>query len=116
MKHVELINTGEAVGIQSGTSLMGYVKATYSEIVALFGEPHLGPSGDGKVNVEWHVEFAVHDDEFETDDIYVATIYDWKEAEVPIGAYEWHIGGHSRDALYAVQDYIMEQKHASRTS
>jgi len=112
MKHITLMNTGEAVGLNSGSSLLGYVKATYAEIVEMFGEPPFGPGGDGKVNVEWHLEFRVHDDELETDDIYVATIYDWKEPEIPMDNYEWHIGGFSHNTFHVVQDYILEQKRA----
>ena len=29
----------------------------------------------------------------------VATIYDWKEYETPMGLYSWHIGGMSKKAV-----------------
>ena len=52
-----------------GTSLKGYVNATYEELVGLLGFPTFNePSGDEKVQVEWVVEFE--------DEIF--TIYDWK--------------------------------------
>jgi hypothetical protein len=51
------------------TSLKGYITATYSQLVEELGEPTFNtPSGDGKTQVEWVVEFE--------NDYY--TIYDWK--------------------------------------
>jgi len=51
------------------TSLKGYITATYNQLVEELGEPTFNtPSGDGKTQVEWVVEFE--------NDYY--TIYDWK--------------------------------------
>ena len=53
----------------SGTSLKGYVNATYDELFDLLGEPTFNEeSGDGKVQVEWNVKYL--------DEVF--TIYDWK--------------------------------------
>lgn len=53
----------------NGTSLAGYVSATYDKLVGVLGKPTFDePSGDGKVQVEWVVEFKGD----------VFTIYDWK--------------------------------------
>lgn len=76
----------------NGTSLQGYVTAYYHELIELFGDPELG--GD-KTTVEWCLEF---------EDGTVATIYDWKEYETPLGKYQWHIGGHDRSAVMAVTE------------
>ena len=36
-----------------GTFLQGYIKASYDQLVKVFGEPH-DPDGDGyKTDVEW---------------------------------------------------------------
>ena len=72
-----------------GTSLQGYVKCTYTELVEKFGEPTIR-NGD-KTNVEWWLEFRVADsvDDF---DYVTATIYDWKEPSLPYGKHPWHIG------------------------
>lgn len=52
-----------------GSSLKGYVNATYDELVGVLGEPTRNePSGDEKTQVEWVVEFEGN----------VFTIYDWK--------------------------------------
>jgi len=80
----------------NGTSLQGYVTAYYHELVELFGQPE-GPSD--KVTAEWCLEF---------EDGTVATIYDWKEYETPMGRYQWHIGGHSKEAVWAVMDAMKE--------
>jgi len=71
----------------NGTSLQGYIMATYDQLVARFGQPDEG--GD-KTTVEWVLAFA---------DGTIATIYDWKEYETPMGLYSWHIGGRSQKAV-----------------
>ena len=72
----------------NGTCLQGYIKTTYDELVNVFGEPTT-LRGD-KVNVEWTIKFL---------DGTVATIYDWKLSETPMGVYDWHIGGFNQRAV-----------------
>jgi hypothetical protein len=74
----------------NGTSLQGYVQAHYHQLVAVFGEPE---GGGDKTTVEWVLQFA---------DGTVATIYDWKESETPMGLYRWHIGGRDSTAVSRV--------------
>ena len=69
------------------TSLQGYMQAYYHQLVEVFGEPE---GGGDKTTVEWCLEF---------EDGTVATIYDWKEYETPLGNYNWHIGGRSQKAV-----------------
>ena len=114
MNRISINSTGMAVPI-TGTSYSGLIKATYDELVALFGEPE-APSGDGKVNSSWNIEFFVEDLKNETQDYVITTIYDWKEKETPLGSYEWHVGGHGPDSLYTLEDYLLEQKHATSTN
>ena len=76
----------------NGTSLQGYVQAYYHQLVEVFGEPEAG--GD-KTTVEWCLEF---------EDGTVATIYDWKEYETPMGLHRWHIGGRNNLAVAHVTD------------
>ena len=94
------------------TSLQGYVKATYDELVEVFGEPTFQCSwdyqtgGDGKVETEW---------EFTEDDTPV-TIYDWKEYDNGSRsrsgfAYRWHIGGRSREAVDIVSNRLNKVAH-----
>lgn len=83
----------------NGTSLRGYVKTTYSDLVAIFGEPQRG--GD-KTTVEWVVTFGRGKDKV------VATIYDWKEYDTPMGEYNWHVGGHDFMASVLVSEVVAE--------
>jgi hypothetical protein len=83
----------------NGTSLQGYVTAYYHELVEVFGEPE---GGGDKTTVEWALKFA---------DGTVATIYDWKEYETPMGQYRWHIGGKSKQAVHAVTSTFKDHQY-----
>jgi len=72
----------------NGTCLQGYIETTYDELVNVFGKP-TKLRGD-KITVEWILQFS---------DGTVASIYDWKESETPMGTYRWHIGGKSQRAV-----------------
>jgi hypothetical protein len=76
----------------NGTCLQGKMPAYFHQLVEVFGEPE---GGGDKTTVEWCLEF---------EDGTIATIYDWKEYETPMGLYQWHIGGRNKDAVYAVMD------------
>ena len=95
----------------TGTSLQGYIKADYDDLVKAFGHPAYNSVEHGesdKVHTQWALEF-----ENEEGDIVVATIYDWKE-DSPFasraGKYNWHIGGNSYEAVEAVYDYAKLQE------
>ena len=94
---ITLIDTEAPV---SGTSLQGYIKTNYNDLVKVFGEPRYTSSGDDKVTAEWNLEFLV-DDEYVT-----ATIYDWKLGHTPHRTYDWHIGGYSTQAAHVVAKYM----------
>ena len=89
------------LGSVGGTSLQGYMNATFDELFEEFGAPTYDePSGDGKVDVEWCLRF---------DDGTLATIYNWKDYDngerCKSGeSYRWHIGGKSFDAVCLVSD------------
>ena len=58
----------------TGTSLSGYINATYQELVDALGKPTFNEeSGDGKTQVEWVVTF---ENIFGEKNVF--TIYDWK--------------------------------------
>jgi hypothetical protein len=80
-------------GSLNGTCLQGYIKTTYDELVNVFGKPTI-LKGD-KVNVEWNLLFS---------DGTVASIYDWKLSETPMGVYDWHIGGYTQNAIECVKN------------
>ena len=77
-----------------GTGLMGHITTTYAQLVEKFGEPE---SGGDKTTVEWCLDF---------EDGTVATIYDWKEYDTPMGEYRWHIGGKTSEAVYRVYEVM----------
>ena len=88
-----------------GTSLMGKVRTTYDNLVDAFGEPtyDASHSGDGKVIVEWTLDFRVETDDGEDFDYVTATVYAWKVASIPYGEYDWHIGGNDFTAVDCVE-------------
>ena len=81
----------------AGTCLQGTINTSYDRLVELFGQP-TQVEADGKVQVEWALKFT---------DGTLATIYDWKENQVPEGVTEWHVGGHTQHALYNVIDEVI---------
>ena len=91
------------------TSFQGQLKARYSDLVEIFGEPTYDtPSGDNKVSTEWNMKFI---DETENSREIEATIYDWKECDEGLRCrndvpYDWHIGGHDPRAFYAVREFF----------
>ena len=77
----------------NGTSYQGSLKASYSQLTVLFGQPHA--SKEHKVDAEWKIAW---------EDGVVATIYNWKNGVSYNGWREgtptelitdWEIGGKS---------------------
>jgi|TARA_B100002003_G_scaffold251539_1_gene295723 hypothetical protein len=101
-KHIDVV----------GTAYRGTVKATYAELVKMFGKPTY--EGGDKVSVSWSLEFEVEEPDGielgEPDyDYVIATVYDWKEPSTPTGEYDWHIGAKRRDGMrpvWLVNDYV----------
>ena len=85
-------------GFPNGTSLQGYVTTTYHTLRVAFGHPHL-LSGD-KMKAQWVVLI----------DGVLVTIYDYKLNSVPMDEYDWHIGGHSTEAVELVQSVVEQVK------
>lgn len=88
------VKTTDSWSAANGTSLQGYVRTTYAQLVDLFGN---GMGAGDKTTQEWVLEF---------DDGTIATIYDWKTYETPMDLYEWHVGGTSKQAVWKVQDAL----------
>ena len=86
MKKFKVLDFQQADSLTVGSSLKGYINATYSQLLEILGEPTYNePSGDGKVQVEWVVSFE--------GDIF--TIYDWKtfDERYTLEEYDrWHVG------------------------
>ena len=87
---------------ESGTSLQGYINATYSQLLEVLGKPtYDDPSGDDKVQVEWVVEFGGN----------IFTIYDWKTGSreyTENELMEFNVGGtiSASDFISAVESKI----------
>jgi hypothetical protein len=105
MTNVEVLEVSNFVDAV-GTSLQGYVMATYAELEAVFSK-NLGPSD--KVFNEFRGEISVYDPTLECHDVYTVTLYDWKE-DSPLtartGTYRWHVGGFCSEAPYYVEDVL----------
>jgi hypothetical protein len=75
------------------TSLQGYLKASYEELVKVFGEPQCTtPSGDGKVDVEWDMN-----------------ILDEDHNAIRNPDYIWHIGGTSGIVDMYINEYFKKK-------
>ena len=93
----------EADQTLAGSSLQGYIKTTFADLVEKFGKPDVIDLD--KSTAEWCVEFCV--DLGGGDYKYVnATIYDWKTDSTPLGEYDWHVGGFDFGAVECVDDYM----------
>jgi hypothetical protein len=92
------------------TCLVGTVTTSYEKLVEAFGKPtYVGNHGE-KVNIEWDIDFGVADslDRDEYDETVIATVYNWKDFDggaeaMSSDSYEWHIGGHSYEAVECVR-------------
>ena len=106
MKPYMFITHNEGVNENAifGSSLIGYLKCSYQELIDSFGEPmkiDLSTS-DGKTDVEWDIEFQ--------DGTYLH-IYNWKNGKNYLGddglevdqIIEWNVGGHSKKDLDKLQ-------------
>lgn len=85
------------------TAYRGEVTTTFNELCSIFGPPFRGPNDaqNDKVSCEWRLKFA---------DGTIATIYDWKIGYTPMAPYEWHIGGHTNDAVDLVMEHINQHR------
>ena len=98
----------------SGTSLQGYTDpVSFYDLVELFGKPSVDTNLDDKVNVEWLIEGKRYyiDEYGEEDWDYVkATIYNWKTSGIPMGEYDWHIGGNGWLVAIELVEEIIKNK------
>ena len=88
----------EATENIGGTSLQGYIKASYEQLLNAFGAPNSTLCDNYKTDVEWAFKFA---------DGTVATLYNWKNGKNYLGdeglelndIYEWNVGGFNDKAV-----------------
>tara|TARA_A100001037_G_scaffold244817_1_gene225914 strand:+ start:75798 stop:76115 length:318 start_codon:yes stop_codon:yes gene_type:complete len=88
----------------NGTSFKGEIFVTFEKLLKVFGTP-IGASSDGKVDVEWNIEFG---------NGVIATIYNWKNGPAsmgedgtnPVDITTWHIGGKNQHSVWEVEEYL----------
>jgi len=98
-------------GIVNGSHLLGYIRASYDDLVEMFGEPN-GASCD-KVHNSWDIEFEIYNKKGEVEDTVYCNLYDWKEADAEIskrGEYDWHIGGVDKKADFLIYDLLRKSR------
>ena len=91
-----------------GTGCQGYLPegTRYRDIVCVFGQPQLGKSPDGKIQVEWIGKING----------LVFTIYDYKSKVAPQENIDWHIGGKVGFAADLVKIYFFAEVSAGNNS
>lgn len=92
----------------TGTWLLTTINLPFDRVARVLGDPirFNADEGDGKVRVEWDIQF---------DDGLVATIYDWKEHNrKPEDVTDWHIGGRGFEVVQRVYD-LLGSKNTSLT-
>ena len=82
----------------SGTSLMGKITASYTELFALFGPPV--EFEVDKTNNEWRLELEGH----------VITVYDYYADGKSQRQYDWHIGGFSPIAVDIIEFHLAKHR------
>jgi hypothetical protein len=89
--------------LANGTSYKGTINTTYNKLVEAFGLPNSGPSGDGKVKIEWVLKNKKKQ---------IITIYDWKtnQSPLPDEYYDWQIGSHQGGAVEQVLEAIINRE------
>ena len=99
IKHIGI----EGTTATTGSSLSGYVEATYYELEQVFGEPtYRNEDLDEKVQTEWVLRLNGA----------VATIYNWKTGQTPQGLYRWHVGGFGVGEVEIVQQLVADYRKA----
>jgi len=99
------ISGDDALDHMDDIGLEGFITTTRRQLAAKFGEPDVTGTVDNKITTEWTILF---------DGKTVATVYDYKRYMDDLGApeldevYQWHIGGQSKAAVYAVSMAMAE--------
>ena len=83
----------------NGTSRQSTLEINYDALVAVFGEPDVFGSPDGKTQVEWRRQ---------SPDGTVFSIYDYKAQTHYSENTVWNVGGYNYDASLAVGRLIEE--------
>jgi hypothetical protein len=113
---VEINDTGSSVSI-GGSSLKGYINATYEELQAVFGSDignlpsddiiGLALPKDDKVSSEFRFDCTVRYEDNPDEEEYVkGAIYSWKTDKIPQQIFTWNVGGYGQEAVWYAQDLL----------
>jgi hypothetical protein len=92
-----------------GTTLQGYLRASFEQLLRAFGSPHMDQCDHYKTDVEWAFRFA---------DGTIATLYNWKNGKNYLGdeglelndIYTWNVGGFNEKAVTKLKERLSEVK------
>jgi hypothetical protein len=91
---------------KNGSHLQGYINTDYDTLVSILGKPSYTDADPyAKVNCEWALTVKVPDGDDDWDYVH-ATIYNWKDGHIPLGNYEWHVGGFHYSAVDVVDAIV----------
>lgn len=108
---VKMVKRMDDLPLVSGKSFKSEVRARYDDLVRLFGDWN-GSTDGYKVDAEWIVMTLYG----------VCTIYNYKDGKNYLGEEdgkevyditEWHLSGHTRDAVEVVRQFIMRDQSAN---
>lgn len=90
------------------SSLMGYVDATYDELVEIFGEPEKVIKAGDKTDVQWKIGKNIYIYNYKTGPNYLGL-----DGVPPEEHTDWHIGGDTKNAVHWVQDQLVRHRDGS---
>lgn len=96
---MQILSVIQNLEFVSGTCLQGEYKTNYETLVEVFGQP-TEIDLDGKIDAHWSLDFLT------TEGRETVTVYNWKTDGVPFGEYDWHIGGHTKNAVDLFVQYM----------
>lgn len=88
----------QTTNVLNGTSLQGYVKATFAELVSAFGQPEINPSD--KVIHQWALNIEG----------VICSIYDYKDHLNTGKPEEWHVGSKQKVAVRLIEQILAEAR------
>lgn len=96
----------------AGTSLMGHITGTYTELIKAFGEPTEGERHCMDYFPEWNLEFELAGN---TTTYIIGTIYEWNryagnESNRVGDKFVWNVGGKSSEALELIQEKLGKEQ------
>ena len=93
----------ERIDDVDGASLKGRITASYHDLVHALGEP-ITDKLDGST-AEWRVLIEDYWGDYHT-----VCLYDRDQDTTPKGEYDWFVGAHNLEGVYALFDYLEQMQ------